>query len=146
MPLMKSKKWMAYTVALNDLIADYDVIIERFEKSSIPLDELFGSNTEQYSPHSIVMAIGTAIEPSRLRDILKLLENLGPDFIIVDIEGIPHKKTIYIGSYKLDQEEAIPMTPILRQKLLDEQLDLKGMYLILEQSLKVPIIENRKDR
>lgn len=143
MTLIKDKKWLAYTIALNDLINGYDVIVERFEKSVIPLDEIFGSNSEQYAPNPVSMVIGNAVEPLRLRDILILLEGFEPDFLMVDNEGFPHKKAIFIGSYNLDHEEAIPLTPGLMQKLLNENLDSKGLQHILEQSLKVPIIENK---
>ena len=144
--LIKNKKWLAYTVALNDLMRNYDKILTRFEKSSVPLDEVFGSNTEQYAPHSIILTFGPAVEPEHLRDILELLGEFRPDFLLLDEEGFPHKKQITIGSYNLDNEEAVPMTEEIKNKIMDDKLDLKGLHHIYKQAKKVPILENKKKR
>ena len=143
---MKNKKWVAYTIALNDLIRNYEEIIMRFEKSSIPLDEVFGSNTEQYAPHSFVLAFGSAVEPERLIDILNLLDEYGPDFLLLDEEELPHKKYITIGSYNMDNIEAVPLSKEIKEKILYDKLDIDGLHLLYKQAPKVPIIDNKRNR
>ena len=76
--LMKPKRWLSYTVELNDLLPSYDQILKAFELSAVPLDATFGSNSEPgHDIPGVLLAIGPAVEPARLGEILDLLEGIG---------------------------------------------------------------------
>jgi hypothetical protein len=47
---MKPRRWVGYWIALNDLLPDAQEILDRFERSEIPLDDTFGSSSDPARP------------------------------------------------------------------------------------------------
>ena len=102
--LMKPRRWLAYTIELNDLLPMYDEIVDRFEHSDVPLDGAFGSNTTTgLELPGLLLAIGPSVEPARLSEVVDLLEGLGQLFILVHPDGV-HEKVILIGALNLKGE------------------------------------------
>src|SRR5262245_42771136 len=108
--LMKPRRWLAYTVELNDLLPCYEELLNRFERSEIPIDGTFGSNTSAGSEvPGLVLAVGPAVEPQRLVEILNLIVGLGQVFLVVNEDG-PHNKSIAVGALNLNRESVVAMT------------------------------------
>lgn len=108
--LMKPRRWLAYKIELNDLLPDYSKILDRIEHSDIPLDGVFGSNTEWGSRiPGLLLAIGPAVEPSRLLEILALVEGLGQVFLAVH-DAAEHSKVIVVGSLNLNNEPIVAIS------------------------------------
>ena len=82
----------------------------------------------------------------RVIDILNLLDEFKPDFLLLDEEGFPHKKQITIGSYNLYDDEAGPFTEEIKNKIMNDTLDLEGLHTIYKKATKVPILGNQKNR
>lgn len=111
--LQKPRRWLAYTVELNDLLPSYERILDRFERSDVPLDGVFGSGSVSTSPPlGILVAIGPAVEPQRLDEILRLVEDLDLLFLVVH-DDPPHNKVIIIGSMNLEAAPFVAVTPRL---------------------------------
>ena len=108
--LSKPRRWLAYTIEVNDLLECYDQLLDRFERADVPLDGVFGSNTQEGSAvPGLVVAIGPAVEPARLAEVLPLLEGFGRVFLLVD-EGVSHNKFIAIGSLNLNKEPVVALS------------------------------------
>jgi hypothetical protein len=102
--LMKPRRWLAYTIEMNDLLPMYEEIVERFERSDIPLDGAFGSNTTPGSNlPGMLLAIGPSVEPARLSEVVDLLAGFGQLFVLVHPDGV-HEKVILIGALNLNGE------------------------------------------
>jgi hypothetical protein len=112
--LMKPRRWLAYTIQLNDLLEPYEEIVDRFAASDIPLDATFGSNTVAGAElPGLLLAIGPAVEPARLAEIVALLDGLGQLFVLIDLDG-PHDKSVCIGALNLGGEPVAAVAgPIL---------------------------------
>lgn len=103
----KPRRWLAYTIELNDLLPNYSEILDRFEASDIPLDGAFGSNTERGTTMpGLLLAIGPGVEPARLLEVCELLEGLGQLFLRIYGEG-EHSKGILIGALNLFHDPVV---------------------------------------
>src|SRR5262245_581934 len=115
--LMKPRRWLAYTVEVNDLLPCFETIVDRFEKSQVPLDATFGSNsTSGQQVPGLLIAFGPAVEPQRLHEVVGLVTGLGRLFLIVHDEAT-HSKYIGIGALNLNNEPVVAMTDALRALL-----------------------------
>jgi len=112
--LRKPRRWLGYTIELNDRLAEYEEILDRFERSDIPLDDVFGSHSieQQLSP-GLLIAIGPQVEPARLGEVLDLLDGLAQAFLIVHDEP-PHNKVIYVGAMNLEAQPFVALSEELR--------------------------------
>lgn len=111
MSLMKPRRWLGYTIALNDLLANAKEILDRFERSEIPLDDTFGSSSDPAArPRSTILYVGPGVEQDRLLELLALLEGVPIHFLQADHAG-HSRKTIYIGSFNLENERVAPYSP-----------------------------------
>jgi hypothetical protein len=108
--LMKPRRWLAYTVTVNDLLPCYEELITRFEQSEVPLDSTFGSNTEPGCQiPGLLVAFGPAVEPQRLEEVVSLLAGLGKLFLVIHHEAT-HSKCIVIGALNLEGEPVVAMS------------------------------------
>jgi hypothetical protein len=108
--LAKPRRWLAYSIEVNDRLGCYDTLVDRFEQSDVPLDGAFGSNTEQgYEVPGILVAVGRAVEPARLWEVLELLGGLGRLFLCID-EGVTHNKFIAVGSLNLGKVPIVALS------------------------------------
>lgn len=110
---MKPKRWLAYSIELNDLLPDYDRLVQAFAESDVPLDAAFGSNSDTGPSAAggcripgMLIAIGPAVEPPRLAEIFGLLEGHGDRFLTIHADAL-HGKVIYIGALNLNNEPVI---------------------------------------
>jgi hypothetical protein len=118
---MKPRKWLGYTVLLNDLIERSDEIIDRFELSEIPLSDTFGSSSDPpIKPSRYILLVGPGVEIERVKDVLKLLEGMEPDYILPEIDGA-YRKHIYIGCNDSDSEPIIPLSSELKKKIMNKK-------------------------
>jgi hypothetical protein len=112
--LRKPRRWLGYTIELNDRLSAYEEILTRFEQSDIPLDDVFGSNSiAQPTTPSLLVAVGPQVEPERLGEILQLLDGLGQVFLVLH-DDPPHNKVIYIGAMNLEAAPLIAVSDELR--------------------------------
>ena len=117
--LMKPRQWLGYAIFLNDLLEHSEEIIDRFELSEIPLSDTFGSSSDPpIKPDRYILLVGPGVEIERMKDVLKLLEGLGPDFIQPETDGA-YRKHIYIGCNDSKSESIIPLSPQLRERIMN---------------------------
>lgn len=117
--LMKPRRWLGYSILLNDLLSTFEEILNRFETSEIPLDDTFGSSSDPPTkPTRFILLIGPGVEVERLNEVLKLLDGLGPEFIHPETDGA-YRKHIYIGSNYSEKDLIIPLLPKLKEKLIN---------------------------
>ena len=117
MTLMRPRRWLGYMITLNDLIDQAEEILDRFERSEIPLDDTFGSSSSPATrPRSTILHLGPGVEQSRLLELLDLLEGIAIHFLQADDAG-HNRKAIYIGALNLYNECAAPYTPELTASL-----------------------------
>lgn len=141
---MKPRRWLAYTVSLNDLLATYPTILDRFEESDVPLDEVFGSNTEPGAKvPGLIISIGLAVEPPRLAEIVGLLEGLGQLFIAIDTECTPHSKCIYVGALNLRNEPVRAVSGRLLETILTPGLTASSLVDAIEREPSVEVLPGR---
>jgi len=108
--LMKPRRWLAYTVEVNDLLPCFESIVDRLEGSEIPLDGTFGSNTlPGVDVPGLLIAIGPSVEPQHLLEVLSLLRGLGQAFLVVHEEAT-HSKYIGVGALNLNNEPVVAVS------------------------------------
>lgn len=108
--LMKPRRWLAYTIELNDLLPNYEEILDRFERSDIPLDGTFGSSSIWTKPSiGLLIAIAPAVEPERLAEVLDLVNGSGQIFLIVH-DDPSHNKVILVGALNLQTEAFVALS------------------------------------
>ena len=136
--LMKPRRWLGYSIYLNDLFAESEKILDRFEVSEIPLNDTFGSSSDPpIKPSKFTLLIGPGVEIDRLNEILELLEGIGPDFIQLETDNA-YRKNIYIGCNDSDNESIISLSPNLKEILKKQNFSPNELaaYLINSQKLK----------
>lgn len=117
--LMKPRQWLGYSIFLNDLLEQSEGILDRFERSEIPLADTFGSSSDPpIKPSRYILLVGPGVEIERLKDVLNLLEGLGPDFILPENDGA-YRKHIYIGCNDSKSESIIPLSPQLKKEIMN---------------------------
>jgi hypothetical protein len=141
--LMKPKKWLAYTIEVNDLLPAYERIVERFERSDIPLDGAFGSNTTPgVGLPGVLLAIGPAVEPARLAEVIALLTEFGQLFILVHEDGT-HDKFIFIGALNLDGEPVTAVGGDVLSTIMRKDATVEELRQSIENAPKVHVIIGR---
>ena len=136
--LMKPRRWLGYTIYLNDLFAESEEILDRFEVSEIPLSDTFGSSSDPPTkPLRFILLIGPGVEIDRLNELLELLEGMCPDFIQPETDKA-YRKNIYIGCNDSNNESIIPLSPQLKETLKIQIFTPAELaaYLINAQKLK----------
>ncbi|HEY1372054.1 MAG TPA: hypothetical protein VGH50_06255 [Candidatus Binatia bacterium] len=140
---MKPKKWLAYTIEVNDLLPAYEQIIARFEESDIPLDGTFGSNTTAgHVVPGILLAIGPVVEPARLAEVILLLSELGQLFILVHDEA-SHNKVILIGALNLSGDKVTAITGDVIATIMRKDATAEALLRAIERAPKVHVIAAR---
>jgi hypothetical protein len=138
--LMKPRRWLAYNIEVNDLLPQYSEIVDRFEQSDIPLDGAFGSNTEWGSEvPGLLVAVGPAVEPKRLLDIVALLDGLGQLFVTINHEG-EHSKVIAIGALNLKREPIAAITEDMIATLSRPNATSHSMIEAIKSAPKVAVV------
>lgn len=138
--LMKPMRWLAYNIEVNDLLRQYTEIVDRFERSDIPLDGAFGSNTESGSEvPGLLVAVGPGVEPQRLLDILLLLDGLDQLFVVLNTEG-EHSKIVAIGSLNLNKECIVAVTEEMIAVLSDPSATSTSMVEAINAAPKVGVL------
>jgi hypothetical protein len=140
--IAKPRRWLAYKIELNDLLPEYELLLDRFEQTDIPLDATFGSNTEPgIAVPGIVLAIGPAVEPARLAEILALLDGIEPLHLKIHREG-EHAKVIFIGALNLQAEGIVPLSDELRATL-DRALTAAELVRAIEDAPRIAVLARR---
>lgn len=117
--LMKPRRWLGYTICLNDELPQSERALDLFEQSSIPLDDTFGSSSDVGGRNqSVILMIGPRVECALLVEVLDLLAEASlPVHFIMATEETDRRKTIYIGAYNLDHEQVAPFTAELEARI-----------------------------
>lgn len=140
MALMKPRRWLGYTIALNDLLPDAEELLDRFEHSDIPLDDTFGSSSDPAErPRSIIVFFGPGVEQPRLLEVLDLLRGSRIHFLQTDTEG-HNRKAIFIGALNLERERAAPYTPELLEALHEPGLSTDEIKEIVLQASTLQVL------
>jgi hypothetical protein len=137
MSLVRPRRWLGYFVSLNDLHPHAEEMLDRFERSEIPLSDTFGSSSEQpVSADRFIVALGPGVEAGRLCEILELLDGLGVEYLQAMREN---RKCIYIGALNLENEPVTPYSADLRNVIRDlpEKTDDLGRFLAGQSRLKI---------
>ena len=138
--LMKPRRWLAYNIEVNDLLPQYSEIVDRFERSDIPLDGAFGSNTEAASGiPGLLLAVGPAVEPERLLEVVDLLRDLGQLFVVVH-DSAEHSKGICIGALNLERNPVVAVTEDLLAVLSETNATPSSMIQAINAAPKVAVV------
>jgi hypothetical protein len=140
--LMKPRRWLGYTVCLNDELPRSEQILDHFEQSSIPLADTFGSSSDVSGrTQSVIVMFGPRVERDRLVEVLDLLASAEqPVHFLMASTGPSSRKTIYIGAYNLDGERVAPLTDALALRLRSENPSPDDLLrLVLSASTVTPI-------
>jgi hypothetical protein len=139
MALLKPRRWLGYTISVNDLLADAERIIDLFENSEIPLADTFGSSSDPAErPRSVILFFGPGTEPERFAELLDLLPVAAIHFLQASTDG-GSRKTIYVGSYNLDAEPVAPITPDLLAAVRSASTPDELSRVVQEASSVVPL-------
>jgi len=144
--LRKPRRWLAYDIQVNDLLPCYERILDRFEASDIPIDGVFGSNTEAGTAiPGILVALGPGVEPARLCEVLSLLDGLGQLFLCVH-DGGSHSKEILIGGLNLSCEPFVALDETLLDRLSHMTNEAASLCAAIEGCHKIhPLGSNDSD-
>lgn len=138
--LMKPRRWLAYTVEVNDLLPAYEQIVDRFEPSEVPLDGTFGSNTlAGVELPGLLLAIGPAVEPARLAEVVDLLAGLGQLFVLVCDEDM-HDKCILVGALNLEGDAVTAIAGEVLATIMDPEATVADLHAAIEQAPKVLVL------
>src|SRR3954453_4049749 len=123
--LMKPRRWLGYTICLNDELPQSERALDLFEHSSIPLDDTFGSSSDITGRNqSVILMIGPRVECAHLVEILDLLAEASlPIHFIMAADETDCRKTIYIGAYNLDHRQVAPFSHELEATIRTMKLD-----------------------
>jgi hypothetical protein len=119
---MKPRRWLGYTIYVNDELPRSERILDQFEQSSIPLADTFGSSSDVSGrTQSVIVMFGPRVERDRLVEVLDLLASAeqAVHFLMASIEP-SSRKTIYIGAFNLDGERVAPLTDALALRIRSE--------------------------
>lgn len=143
--LMKPRRWLGYTVCLNDEVPQAEQALDRFEHSSIPLDDTFGSSSDVMGrTQSVILMFGPRVERDHLLEILDLLaEAQVPVHFLMASAASDHRKTIYIGAYNLDHERVAPFTAELNSRIRAEDLTSDELARLVQSASTVTPITAR---
>jgi hypothetical protein len=137
---MKPRRWLAYTVEVNDLLPSYEHIVDRFERSDVPLDGTFGSNTlAGVELPGLLLAIGPAVEPPRLAEVVDLLAGLGQLFVLVCAEDT-HDKCITIGALNLEHDAVTAVAGDVLATIMDPDATASDLSGAVERAPKVLVL------
>lgn len=140
--LMKPRRWLGYTICLNDELPQSERVLDQFEQSSIPLDDTFGSSSDVAGRNqSVIVMFGPRVERERLVEVLDLLAEaeLEVHFLMASFESC-HRKMIYIGAYNLEHERVAPLTAELDSRIRTEARTAEELgRLVLAASTVTPI-------
>jgi hypothetical protein len=138
--LMKPRRWLAYSVKVNDLLPQYEQIVDRFEESDIPLDGSFGSSTCSGSEvPGILIAIGPSVEPLRLHEVLTLLEGLGQQFLVIHDEAV-YNKVILVGALNLCAEPIVALSKDILNEIKREGATVSDLAKAIVSAPKIHVL------
>jgi hypothetical protein len=140
---MKPRRWLAYSVEVNDLLPSYEQIVDRFEQSDVPLDGTFGSNTlSGVEMPGLLLAIGPAVEPARLAEVVDLLAGLGQLFLLVCDEPV-HDKCILVGALNLEHDAVTAIAGDVLAVVRDPGATAADLRQAMEHAPKVHVLGAR---
>ena len=138
--LMKPRRWLAYTVEVNDLLPAYEQIVDRFEPSEVPLDGTFGSNTlAGVELPGLLIAVGPAVEPARLAEVVDLLAGLGQLFVLICDEDM-HDKCILVGALNLEGDAVTAIKGEVLRTIMDPDATANDLRDAVERAPKVHVL------
>ena len=143
--LMKPRRWLGYSIHLNDELPGFARALDVFEQSDVPLDDTFGSSSDVSGRNqATVLMIGPRVEQARLIEILDLLAQARVQVHFLQASGeTDRRKTIYIGSYNLDHEKVAPFTRELESTLRTQDLDPDALAALVQEASTVAVITAR---
>ena len=143
MALMKPRRWLGYTICLNDLLEDAPEILDRFERSDVPLDDTFGSSSDPPTrPRATLLYFGPGVEPPRLVEVLDLLRRLPVHHLQTDSSGHA-RKTIYVGALNFEALPVAPLTPSLDAQLRRPGLSVDELSAVVKAHSTVHALESK---
>jgi len=137
MSLVRPRRWLGYFVSLNDLHPRAEEMLDRFERSEIPLWDTFGSSSELPASNSkFIVAFGPGVEAGRLQEVLELLDGVGVEYLQAMREN---RKCIYIGTLNLENEPVTAFSAEFMETIraLPEKTDDLGRFLSDQGRLKL---------
>jgi hypothetical protein len=142
--LMKPRRWLAYTIEVNDLLPMYEQVVDRFEASDVPLDGAFGSNTTTgVELPGVLLAVGSAVEPARLAEVLGLLT--GWQLFVVMRDGREHEKEIIIGALNLDAEPVTAIAGELLATIMQPDATAADLRRAVDSASEVHVLVGREE-
>jgi hypothetical protein len=126
MPLLVPRRWLGYSVWVNWNLVAREAILDRFEASDIPLTNTFEPDEDDPAPDPFVVSFDRWVEPTRLAEVLTLLEGLGVQYVFAR-DGAS-RKDITIGALNLDAEPITPFTDEVRQMMMTPELSAEDFH------------------
>jgi len=143
MTLQVPRRWLGYSVWVNSRLSVREAILDRFELADIALTNTFDPDEEDPAPEPFVVSFGPAVEPTRLLEVLALLEGLGVQYLFA-VDG-PSRKDITIGASNLNAEPITPLTEDLRRMLATAGLSATDLHREVR-TRALPALEYRLTR
>jgi len=143
MPLLVPRRWLGYSVWVNWNLTAREAILDRFEASDIPLTNTFEPDEDDPAPEPFVVCFDRAVEPTRLTEVLTLLDGLGVQYLFAR-DGAS-RKDITIGALNLDAEPITPYTDEVRRMMGTPDLPAKDFHQAVKDRA-LPALEYRLTR
>ncbi|HVZ71411.1 MAG TPA: hypothetical protein VHJ20_03470 [Polyangia bacterium] len=143
MTLQIPRRWLGYSVWVNSRLAAREAILDRFEVSDIPLTNTFDPDEDDPAPEPFVVSFGPGVEPTRLMEVLALLEGLGAQYLFA-VDG-PSRKDITIGASNMNAEPITPLTEELSRMLAAPSLSATELHQAVR-TRALPALEYRLTR
>lgn len=143
MVLQVHRRWLGYSVWVNSKLLVQEAILDRFEVSEVPLMNTFDPDEDDPAPEPFVVSFGRAVEPTRLIEVLSLLEGLGVQYLFA-ADG-PSRKDITIGALNLNAEPITPLTEDLSRTLATPGLSAQDLQREVR-GRALPVLEYRLTR
>ena len=141
MAILVPRRWLGYSVWVNWNLSAREAILDPFEASDIPLTNTFEPDEDDPAPEPFVIGFGPGVQPSRLTEVLTLLEGVGVQYLFA-IDG-PSRKDITIGALNLAGEPITPLTDELRRMIAASEATAEEFHRAIK-SRALPVLECRR--
>ena len=109
---------------MNDLLEDFDQIVERLGEKGVEVDETFGSSAKtKGTPTQFVVSVGPLMDPSTVAKVFRALDANSIDGVSLVREDYAQDR-VYIGSYIYETrpEDVKPLTKAKFARLASDEL------------------------
>ena len=111
-------RWQAFRVAVNDLLPAYSDVIIRLAEAGIPVDDTFGSTSEDpFPPEYYVLAFGDDVTIEALQELLETIVETGVEYLDYSANEMSEGR-LYVGSYAYDESPVLKLDESMVSRVL----------------------------